>query len=80
MFEDETPRQNVLKSISSSASGDNEEDYWNVERLGKKKQPLNNIPLDESQQQRWLESRKEDRHLDMDFLPRNLVYNYGNFA
>lgn len=62
-----------------------EDDLWNCKRLDRKKKKINpdelrNIPLGSVEQERWIQSRKVDAHLDMDFLPRNLVYNYGNFA
>jgi hypothetical protein len=64
------------------------EQLWKCERLNPNKirkeggiaDSVKHIPLGDKEQQRWLESRKVDQHLDNDFLPRNLVYNYGDFA
>jgi hypothetical protein len=56
-------------------------DLWDCERRKTDKQGLRNIPLGEKEAQEWIKSRKVDQHLDLDFLPRHLVYNYdGNIA
>jgi hypothetical protein len=57
-----------------------ENDLFNCERRNNSKQNLNHIPLEDKEAQEWLKSRKIDKHLDLDFLPRNLVYNLGDLA
>lgn len=41
---------------------------------------LQNIPIGDKESKQWLASRKVDPHLDLDFLPRSLVYNYEDIA
>ena len=44
------------------------------------KKRLDHIPLGEIESQEWIKSRKVDKHLDLDFLPRSLVYNNDDLA
>ena len=55
-----------------------EHDLWNCERkpANHSEQHLKNIPLGDKEAQEWIKSRKMDQHLDLDFLPRGLVYNH----
>lgn len=55
------------------------DDLFKCERLDNKGKRIDHVPVGDEQQERWIKSRKLDQHLDVDFLPRNLVYNYGNF-
>lgn len=89
--------ENPLPSSSSSEAEEEKdvkcrgtvEDLWTCQRIdknNKKKTPaeiqlLQNIPLGEEEQKRWINARKEDQHLELDFLPTNLVYGYaGNLV
>ena len=54
------------------------EDLWKCSRLNtEKKNSLQGIPLGEEQQRRWIQARKEERHLELDFLSKDLVYNHA---
>jgi hypothetical protein len=64
-----------------SASKKNREvegDIWNCQRNNNEEQYLKGIPLDERGKKNYIESRKQDFHYEMDFLPPSLVYNYGD--
>ena len=36
------------------------------------------IPIGEKESKNWINSRKPNTHLDPNFLPRSLVYDYGD--
>ena len=49
-----------------------------VRKDGRRKK-LDYIPVDERGKEEWIKSRKVDANLEMDFLPRNLVYNGNSY-
>ena len=51
---------------------------WGGKRVNDSEDDLAQIPVDDKGAKEWINSRKADQHLDMDFLPRSLVYNYGD--
>lgn len=67
------------KKNKGGANGDVDGDIWNCQRNNDDAQYLKGIPLDEKGKQNYLMSRKADFHYEQDFLPRSLVYNYGDF-
>lgn len=75
-YEEEYEEEKVLKNKQQNY----EDALWQCERLDPRKEQLKGIPQGEQQQENWIKTRKVDNHLDLDFLPRSLVYNYGDFA
>jgi len=49
-----------------------------VRREKKEEEQYENIPLGEKERKQWLKSRKADVHLDNDFMPRDMIYDYGD--
>ena len=49
-----------------------------VRREKTKDKELANIPIGEKERKNWIKSRKADANLDMDFLPREVIYDYNN--
>ena len=39
---------------------------------------MKSVPLGDKESKKWIENRNADKHLELDFLPRHLVYNYGD--
>ncbi|CDW86401.1 protein kinase domain containing protein [Stylonychia lemnae] len=71
----------IINDFKKSSPKSRIPDLWDCERRKNDKQNLRNIPLGEKEAQEWIKSRKVDQHLDLDFLPRSLVYNYdGSIA
>lgn len=49
-----------------------------VRREKTKEKELANVPIGEKERKNYIKSRKADVNLDMDFLPREVIYDYNN--
>jgi len=54
-------------------------DLFNCERRNPGGE-FDHVPFGEREAQQWLKNRRVDKHLDLDFLPRSLVYNIDDLA
>ena len=54
-------------------------DLFNCERRNNGAE-FDHVPAGDRKAQEWLKNRKVDKHLDLDFLPRSLVYNIDDLA
>jgi len=71
---EERERQNNIKSDGSNQG----KEFLKCVRRDMKKN-LDNIPIDEIEKKKWLDSRNMDTDLKLDFMPPSIIYSFSNY-